>query len=97
MSEETQAPKEPISVYDHLVYLLDQMAGISWQRLGLQPDMVTGTLAADLDEAKVAIDLSAYLAGIVEPKLGDEDRRRVQSLVRDLRLNYVQRRQDSGG
>lgn len=94
MSEET--PKTAPTVYQHLAIMLDQIAAVSWQKLGLHPDMVTGKLEPNLAEAKVAIDVSGYLAQQLEPTLDDEDRRQVQHLVRDLRLNYVQKMQESG-
>jgi hypothetical protein len=89
MSDET--PKAPASVYEHIAMIMDQIASVSWQKLGLQPDIITGKLDKNLAEAKVAVDLTAHLAGILEAKLDDEDRRRVQSLVTDLRLNFIQK------
>lgn len=70
--------------------MVDQMASIAWQKLGLQPDPMTGKLVKDLAEAKVAIDVTAGLAGFIEPHLDDEDKRRIHSLIRDLRINYVE-------
>ena len=70
--------------------LVDQMAAVAWQKLGLQPDFVTGTINKDLVEAKVAIDLTTHLASVLEPKLDDEDKRRIHNLIRDLRTNFVQ-------
>ena len=72
------------------------MATISWQKLGLQPDMATGKLVHNIAEAKVAIDVTAYLAGIIEAELDGDDRRRVQGMVRDLRINYVQKAKELG-
>jgi len=94
MADETS--KTAPTVYQHLAIMLDQIAAVSWQKLGLHPDMVTGKLEPNLGEAKVAIDVSGYLAQQLEPTLDDEDRRQVQHLVRDLRLNYVQKMQESG-
>jgi len=93
MSEET--PKTAPSVYQHLAVMLDQMAAVSWQKLGLHPDMVTGRLEPNLGDAKVAIDVAAYLAQLIEPTLDDEDKRQVQHLVRDLRLNFVQKSKET--
>lgn len=87
MSEDTQP--SPVDVYDVIATMVDTMAAIAWSKLGLQPDMATGRLEADLDQAKVAIDLTTHLAGFIEPKLDEEDKRRIHGLVRDLRLNYV--------
>ena len=88
MSEEvTQAP----TVYDHIAVVLDQMAGVAWQKLGLQPDIVTGKIEPDLDQARVAIDIVSFLAGKLEPQLNADDQRTIQSLVRDLKINFVQK------
>ncbi len=88
MSEEAQqAP----TVFDHIAVLLDQMAGVAWQKLGLQPDMVTGKIEPDLEQARVAIDVVSFLAGKLETQLDDDDKRQVQSLVRDLKINFVQK------
>ena len=88
--------KAPLSVYAVLATFVDQMAGIAWIKLGLQPDFVTGEIAFDVGEAKVAIDTVAELVRILDTELDEEDRRRLQSLVRDLRLNYVNKQQQSG-
>jgi hypothetical protein len=83
--------REPISVYDALTMIVEQMSTIAWVKLGLQPDFNTGKIEKNIDEAKVAIDLVAYTAAQIEPKLDDEDRRRLQGLVRDLKINFVEK------
>jgi hypothetical protein len=93
---EHQAPSEPIDVYDVIVFMADQMASIGWQKLGLQPDMVTGQIVIDIEQAKVAIDLTSHLASFVEPRLDEEGKRRMHNLVRDLRINYVEKNKESG-
>ena len=47
-------------------------------------------------EAKVAIDLVAHLAQVLESQLDEDDRRRIHGLVRDLRINYVQKNTEVG-
>jgi len=83
-------PTEPLSVYALIMVMLEQMASVAWQKLGLQPDLMTGKVVKDLGEAKVAIDVAAGLAGFLEPQLDDEDKRRIHGLVRDLKINYVE-------
>lgn len=94
MSEESQ-DKQPISVYDVIVIMIDQIAGLAWQKLGLQPDMVTGQIHKDVAEAKVAIDLVAQLAAQVETRLDADDRREMQKLISNLRLNYVEKSKEA--
>ena len=87
--------KKPLSVFDVIVIMTDQLSSIAWQKLGLQPDMMTGQIARDLPEAKVTIDLIAHLAGIVDGRLDEEDRREMQKLVSNLRLNYVEKSKEA--
>ena len=89
MSED--ASPGPIDVYAVVMTMVDTMATMAWIKLGLQPDMGTGRLERDMEQAKLAIDLTTHLAGFIEPKLDEEDKRRMHSLVRDLRMNYVEK------
>lgn len=92
---EPQDEKKPLSVFDVIVIMTDQLSSIAWQKLGLQPDMMTGQIARDLPEAKVTIDLIAHLAGLVDGRLDEEDRREMQKLVSNLRLNYVEKSKEA--
>lgn len=83
--------QNPLDVYDSAAEMLDVWTSIAWSKLGLRPDIMSGTISPDLAQAKVAIDVAAYLVSVVEGRLDDEDRRRVQGLVRDLKINYVQK------
>lgn len=89
--EAAKSPTEALSVYDHIVMMVEQMAAVSWQKLGLQPDLLSGKIAPDLAEAKVAIDVTTLLAGLIENRFDEADRRRLQGLITDLRINYVQK------
>ena len=98
MSEETEKREaEPLDVYTMLAMMLEQMASVAWQKPGLQPDIITGKISRDIAQAKVAVDVTAQLATHLEPNLDEEDRRRVQGLVRDLKLNWVEKNKEVGG
>lgn len=88
-------PAVPLSVYDVLVVMTDQLAALAWQKLGLQPDPLTGHVHKNLEEAKVAIDLTSHLASFVQPKLDEEDQRQMHNLIRDLRINYVEKSKET--
>lgn len=81
--------RKPFEVYDLLALSLEQFAAMAWQKMGLHPDPITHKLETHLDQARLAIDIAAHLAQALEPKLDDSERRRVQSLMSDLRINYV--------
>jgi hypothetical protein len=84
-------PTKGLNVYDVIQVMCDQMAGIAWQKLGLQPDLLSGELKLDLEQAKVAIDLTTHLASFIQPLLDEGDKAQLQGLIRDLRLNYVEK------
>ena len=88
------APREPIDVNEVLAALVEQMASISWQKLGLQPDIMTGQIHQDLAQARTAIDATAKLSEVLETSLDDEDKRRIHGLVRDLRINWVEKNKE---
>ncbi|MBV6457052.1 MAG: hypothetical protein HONBIEJF_00157 [Fimbriimonadaceae bacterium] len=85
-----------LSVYDVIQVMCDQMASIAWQKLGLQPDPISGKIERDMEEAKVAIDLTTHLASFIQPLLEEADQRRLHSLIRDLRLNFVEKSNEAG-
>ncbi|MGI8922833.1 MAG: DUF1844 domain-containing protein [Fimbriimonadales bacterium] len=93
MDEEESAAK-PLSVYDLIAFSIDQFAEVAWQKMGLRPDPMTGQEDVNLEEAKVAIDTASRMAETLDPHLDDDDRRRVQSRLSDLRINFVRK---SGG
>lgn len=88
-NSETQEPREPIQVDAVVLIMIEQMAGLGWQKMGLQPDPITHQMDVDFVQARKAIDITAYLAGLIEPDLDADDKRQLQNLVRDLRMNYV--------
>jgi hypothetical protein len=83
--------KQPVDLYEVLGYMLQQLTEVSWQKLGLQPDYITGKIEPDLTQAKLGIDVISHVASLIEPKLDEADRRVLNNTVRDLRLNYVNR------
>lgn len=88
-----ETEKQPLNVFGVLAVTVEQMASIAWQKMGLQPDFITGTIEKDMAQCKVAVDATAALAALLEPSLDETDRRQLQNLVRDLRMNYVEKAQ----
>ncbi len=91
MSESPTPPSsEPLNVFTVTAVMLDQMASLAWQKMGLQHDPMTGTLDKDLLQARAAIDVAEALAKVLEGQLDEEDRRHTHNLLRDLKLNFVE-------
>lgn len=82
---------QPIQVETVISICLEQLAELAWVKLGLVPDPIAKTIAKDLSQARLAIDAVAALGGAIEGQLDDNDRRKVQGLIRDLRMNYVEK------
>lgn len=92
MSDTTQAPPaEPIRVPSVLAMMIEQLAMIAWAKLGLQPDPITGKIEANMVDAKLAIDSVGDLVHRLQPEVDAEDKRQLDNLLRDLRINYVNR------
>lgn len=87
--------QEPLNVFSLLTIMLEQCASIAWQKMGLQPDPVTGQIHKDLSQAKVAIDVAANLGDHLKGNLDEDDRRQLQSLIRDLQINFVEKQKES--
>jgi hypothetical protein len=93
---EESAPRKPVDVYEMLAVLVEQLDAISWQKLGLRPDIMTGQLHQDLAQARASIDAMAKIVEVLEAVLDEDDKRRLQGMVRDLRINWVDKNREVG-
>lgn len=91
---ETPTPEStdqaPIDIYSVIAMTIDQFSSLAWQKMGLQPDFMTGKIHKDLSQCKVAIEATVALTTLLEPQLEEADKRQMQNLVRDLRMNFVE-------
>ncbi len=90
-TSEQQVPKEPVDVVTVVLWMVQELQAQAWIKMGLWKDPVTDQLVTDLAQAKIAIDGVAALVEVVRPHLSDEQRREMERLLTDLRLNFVQR------
>ena len=88
MPEETES--QPVDIYSVLAMTVEQFSALTWQKMGLQPDYMTGKIEKNLGQCKVALDATSALVALLEPNLEDSDRSQLQNLVRDLRMNFVE-------
>ena len=68
------------------------LAEKAWQAMGLVPNPATKTIERRFDEAQLVIDAAAALADLLRPRLGDRERREVETLVANLRINFVEQK-----
>ncbi len=90
MADENDSQKQPLEVSSVIAVMLDQMVSIAWQKLGLQHDVMTGKIEKDVNQAKLAIDVASSLGQFLEPVLDEDDKRQVQNILRDLKVNFVE-------
>jgi hypothetical protein len=79
----------PLDVYMVLRASVAQFSSAAWQMLGLQPDPFTGKLHKDIEQARTAIDVTAFLVEKLLPSVQGQEARDYQNLLTDLRLNFV--------
>jgi hypothetical protein len=78
-----------LDVYSLLGLFVGVLAEKAWQTLGLRTKPGTDEVETDFDQARVAIDTLGFFAEKLRPRLPDDEKRRIDGLVADLKLNYV--------
>lgn len=86
-------PRQPIDAYAVVKFCIAQLAAVAWQKMGLQADPVTNHVHKDIDQARLAIDSAAALLEKLQPHLQGQEARDYQSLLTDLRLNFLNQSQ----
>jgi len=76
------------------ISLLGQKA---WAALGLVPDPASGKIERRLEDARLAIDAAAALVEGARERVSAADRRELETLLTNLRLNYVEQRSREAG
>jgi hypothetical protein len=98
VAPEGQAPTADafprIEVPTMLQIVAAQLAEVAWQKMGLRADPFTNRVEKDIAQARLAIDALAALLGVLLPHVEGQPARDLQSLLTDLRLNFVRQ---SGG
>lgn len=93
------AERVPLHAPDLLRWCVSLLATSAWQAMGLIPDPATNKVERNLDDARLAIDATASLIDHLRPRLLDLERREFDTLLANLRLNFVEQKAkaDAGG
>ena len=78
-----------LSVDGILMMALNFLSQHAWASLGLVPNPMTGKIEQNLPEARRAIDAIADVTKHLEATASPEEKRELQTMVSNLRLNYV--------
>lgn len=90
------AERVPLHAPDLLRWCVSLLATSAWQAMGLIPDPATNKVERNLDDARLAIDATAALIEHLRPRLPDPDQRELDTLLANLRLNFVEQKSKAG-
>ncbi|MGB6370925.1 MAG: DUF1844 domain-containing protein [Atribacterota bacterium] len=77
------------------VWFISVLSGKAWEHLGLIMNPETKEINKDLKKAKIAIDTVAFLYDQIKDDLNPEDFKRIENLLANLRMNYVEKLKES--
>lgn len=77
------------------VWFISMLNGKAWEYLGLIMNPETKKINKDLKKAKIAIDTVAFLYDQIRDDLNSEDFKRIENLLANLRMNYVEKLKES--
>jgi hypothetical protein len=78
-----------LDVYSLLGLFVGLLSEKAWQTMGLRTKPGTDKIESDFDQARVAIDAVGFFVEKLQTRLPDDEKRRLEGLVADLKLNYV--------
>lgn len=77
------------------VWFISMLSGKAWEYLGLIMNPETKEMTKNLKKAKIAIDTVAFLYDQIKGDLSPEDFKRIENLLANLRMNYVEKLKES--
>lgn len=87
--EGTALPDAPSLV----ITCINLFAGKAWEAMGLVPNPQTKKIERKIEDAQIAIDAAAALADLMRPRVTDQERRELETLIANLRINFVEQKQ----
>jgi len=88
--EEEKKYKEP-DLPTLFIWFISMLSGKVWEYLGLMMNPDTKEIKKDLPKAKIAIDSISFLYEQVKDELMKEDVKRIEDLLANLKMNYVEK------
>ncbi len=86
-----QVPLHALETRDILIWTLSVLAAKAWEGMGLVPNPGSGTVAKNLDGARLAIDAYAAVFVLVREGIDESPRREMETLLTNLRVNFVEK------
>ncbi len=93
--EKQEEPLKEPDLPTLFIWFISMLSGKAWEYLGLIMNPETKEINKDLKRAKIAIDTIAFLFDQIKDTLNKEDFKRIESLLANLRMNYVEKLKES--
>ncbi len=77
------------------VWFISMLSGKAWEYLGLIMNPESKEINKDFKKAKIAIDSITFLYDQIKDDLNPEDFKRIDNLLANLRMNYVEKLKES--
>ncbi len=87
------AEAPPLDLPTALSFCVNMLNEVAWMKMGLIPNPLNGKVERDLTQAKAAIDAVSDLVPRLEPFIPEAQRRDLQVMLSNLRINFVQQSQ----
>jgi len=88
--EGAETPTADVDVGTLVQFFISELSARAWIHMGLLQNPITKLVVKDLPQARLAIDCVAALVEKLRPQLEDKEKRQYDSLLNDLRLNFIQ-------
>ena len=88
--QEELGTRPDISASAMIQFTMASLAQMAWQNMGLLANPSSGKIEIRLADARLAIDAFAALVPVLNPRLEETMRREMQTLLSNLRLNFVE-------
>jgi hypothetical protein len=79
-----------LGLVNYLKYQLTMVLNFALLNLGSAPDPVSGLVAKDLPQAKLAIDVLEFLVARLQGEMSVPERQQMAQLVADLKYSFMQ-------
>jgi hypothetical protein len=78
-----------LDIYSLIGLFIGLLSAKAWETMGLRVKPGTDKIERDFDQARTAIDTIDFLVQKLKSRVPEPDRSRLESLVGDLKLNFV--------
>jgi hypothetical protein len=88
--EKVQEEMKKMKVKDFGLMFIQTLSSIAWQKMGLAPNP-DGKEEIDLNESKLAIDLSSSIFDVIKDSLDEDTKNNLSTLISNLKINFVEK------